>query len=66
MVAVLPLVPADGRSVSLMLVPAALYAAAAVIAAFVATRTRSGAEPERTRGDRTATDRTTTDRATTD
>ncbi len=61
MVAVLPLVPADGRSVSLMLVPAALYAVAAVIAAFVATRTRSGAEPERTRGDRTATDRATTD-----
>ncbi|WP_407335359.1 MFS transporter [Dietzia kunjamensis] len=61
MVAVLPLVPADGRSVSLMLVPAALYAAAAVIAAFVAARRRSGAEPERTRGDRTTTDRATTD-----
>jgi hypothetical protein len=52
MLVVLPLVPADGRSVSLMLVPAVLYAAAAVIALVVGTR--SGAQTERARGDRTA------------
>lgn len=45
MVAVLPLVPADGRSVPLMLVPAALYAAA--VALCVVVRARSEAEPER-------------------
>lgn len=45
MVAVLPLVPADGRSVPLMLVPAALYAAAAALC--VVVRARSEAEPER-------------------
>ncbi|MGN0102198.1 MAG: MFS transporter [Dietzia sp.] len=52
MVAVWPFVPTDGRSVALMLVPAALYAAAAVIAMVVATR--SGAETERARPDRAA------------
>lgn len=56
MVAVLPLVPADGRSVTLMLVPAGLYAAAAGIALAVATGSRSGSESERTRGDRPAAD----------
>ncbi len=45
MVVVLPLVPADGRSVSLMVVPAVLYGASAVLAVVVATR--SQAEPER-------------------
>ncbi|KAA0919897.1 MFS transporter [Dietzia sp. ANT_WB102] len=56
MLAVLPLVPVDGRSVSLMLVPAVLYALAAVIAVVVATGSRSGTEPDRARGDRPATD----------
>ena len=51
MLVVLPLVPADGRSVSLMVVPAVLYAAAAVIALVVGTQ--SGAQTERARGDRT-------------
>ena len=45
MVAVLPWVPADGRSVLLMLVPAALYSAAAMIAV-VTVAVRSGTEPE--------------------
>lgn len=45
MVVVLPLVPADGRSVSLMLVPAALYAIAAVLCVMV--RASSGAESDR-------------------
>ena len=54
MVAVLPMVPADGRSVTLMLVPAALYALSAVIAVVMATRSR--AESERTGGQRTAAD----------
>lgn len=58
MVAVLPLVPADGRSVSLMLVPAALYALSAVIAVVTAvgTASRSRAESERSGGQRTAAD----------
>lgn len=44
MVVVLPLAPADGRSVTLMLVPTALYALSAVIAVLVATRSRTEAE----------------------
>ncbi|MET3860570.1 MFS family permease [Dietzia sp. 2505] len=54
MVAVLPFVPADGRSVPLMLVPVALYAVAAAIAAAVGLR--SGPEPERAGGHGTAAD----------
>src|SRR5699024_5343737 len=42
MVVVLPLVPADGRSVSLMLVPVALYGASALLA--VLLRGRSGTD----------------------
>ena len=56
MVVVLPLVPADGRSVSLMLVPAVLYAVSAVLA--VAVAMRSEAEAEGTGGQRTGTERT--------
>ncbi|AWH97029.1 MFS transporter [Dietzia psychralcaliphila] len=48
MVAVLPFVPADGRSVPLMLVPVVLYAAAAVIA--VSVSLRSGPESQRSGG----------------
>lgn len=55
MVAVLPLVPADGRSVPLMLVPAVLYAVSALIAVAVAMRSR--AEAERSGGHRAAADR---------
>ena len=44
MVVVLPLAPADGRSVTLMLVPTALYALSAVIAVLVATHSRTEAE----------------------
>src|SRR5699024_10367488 len=55
MVVVLPLVPADGRSVSLMLVPVALYRASALLA--VLLRGRSGTDPDRARGDGAATDR---------
>lgn len=44
MLAVLPWVPADGRSVSLMLVPVLLYGAAALLA--VALIRRSRAEPQ--------------------
>lgn len=54
MVVVLPLAPTDGRSVTLMLVPAALYALSAVIAVAVATRSR--AEPERSGRQRTPAD----------
>ncbi len=54
MVVALPLVPADGRSVPLMVAPALLYAAAAVLAG--TARARSGAETERSRGHRAATD----------
>lgn len=54
MVVVLPLAPADGRSVTLMLVPAVLYALSAVIAVVVATRSR--AEAERSGRKRTAAD----------
>lgn len=61
MVAVLPVVPADGRSVTLMVLPALLYAASALLAAVV--RARSGPEAERTRGHRACPDGTTTDRA---
>lgn len=61
MVAVLPVVPADGRSVTLMVLPALLYAASALLAAVV--RARSGPEAERTRGHRAGPDGTTTDRA---
>lgn len=43
MVLVLPWVPADGRSVPLMVVPAVLYAASAVIALAVTTRSRAEA-----------------------
>lgn len=43
MVLVLPWVPADGRSVLLMVVPAVLYAASAVIALAVTTRSRAKA-----------------------
>lgn len=57
MVAVLPLVPADGRSVSLMLVPVALYGASALLA--VLLRGRSGTDPDRARGDGATTDRAT-------
>lgn len=57
MVVVLPLVPADGRSVSLMLVPVALYGASALLA--VLLRGRSGTDPDRARGDGAATDRAT-------
>lgn len=46
MVAALPFVPADGRSVPLMLVPAAIYAAAAALCLVV--RATSEAKPERT------------------
>ncbi|GAA3517507.1 MFS transporter [Dietzia aurantiaca] len=53
MVAVLPVAPADGRSVSLMLVPAALYGVSATIAVVVATR--SEAEAERSGGQRATT-----------
>ncbi|MDV8000081.1 MFS transporter [Rhodococcus sp. IEGM 1408] len=48
MIAVLPFVPADGRSVALMVVPAALYAAAVVLAVVVSTR--SGADTDRPGG----------------
>ncbi|MDX2357564.1 MFS transporter [Dietzia sp. PP-33] len=48
MVAVLPFVPADGRSVPLMLVPVALYAVAAVLA--VAVGLRSGSRSQRSGG----------------
>lgn len=41
MVAVLPFVPADGRSVALMVVPVALYAAAVVLAVIVSARSRA-------------------------
>lgn len=60
MVAVLPFVPGDGRSVALMLAPAALYAAAAALA--VNVRARSGAEAQRPGRHRTAAHRTTADR----
>lgn len=43
MVLVLPWVPADGRSVPLMVLPAVLYAASAVIALAVTTRSRAEA-----------------------
>lgn len=54
MLAVLPLVPADGRSAPLMLVPAVLYGLSAVIAVLVAAGARSRPEAERPRGDRAA------------
>ncbi|AVZ40924.1 MULTISPECIES: MFS transporter [unclassified Dietzia] len=59
MIVVLPFVPADGRSVPLMLVPVALYVVAATVA--VATGLRSGAEAERTSRHRPTTDRAATD-----
>lgn len=62
MVLVLPWAPADGRSVSLMLLPAALYAVSAVIASAVATRSRAEAEPERTGAHRAAAHGANTDR----
>ncbi|WP_010539641.1 MFS transporter [Dietzia alimentaria] len=58
MAAVLPMVPADGRSVTLMLVPAALYAVAAAMALVVSSRSRPQAERAGRDGataDRTAT-----------
>ncbi|WP_291079510.1 hypothetical protein [Dietzia sp. UBA5065] len=54
MVVVLPVVPADGRSVTLMVVPAALYAATALLAMLIGTR--SGPQAERPGGHRAATD----------
>lgn len=54
MVAVLPLVPDDGRSVSLMLVPAVLYGVSAVLALVVGMR--SGAESDRPRTHRASGD----------
>ena len=54
MVIVLPVVPADGRSVTLMVVPAVLYGVAALIAVLVGARSR--AEAEGPGSDRTATD----------
>ena len=64
MVLVLPLVPEDGRSVPLMLVPAALYAIAAVVALVVGSG--SGAEAERTGSDGAAADRPSGNRAAAD
>ena len=58
MVAVLPMVPADGRSVTLMLVPAALYAVSAALALVVGSRSR--AQAERAGRDGATADRTAT------
>lgn len=54
MVAVLPVVPDDGRSVSLMVVPAVLYGASAVLAVVVPSQSGTG-------GDRAATHRAPAD-----
>lgn len=67
MVVVLPWVPADGRSVPLMVLPALMYAASAGIALAVALRSRvlssgSEAETQRPGADRAATDRASPDR----
>ncbi|MCT1514082.1 MFS transporter [Dietzia cercidiphylli] len=59
MVAVLPFVPADGRSVPLMLVPVALYAVAAAVAVTVGLR--SGPQSERSGGHGPAADRPAAD-----
>ncbi|NLD86361.1 MAG: MFS transporter, partial [Actinomycetales bacterium] len=57
MVVVLPWVPADGRSIPLMVLPALLYAASAGIGLAVVLRSRSEAETQRPDADRAATDR---------
>ena len=65
MVVVLPWVPADGRSESLMILPALLYAASAGLALSVGLASRAEAESQRPGADRAHTDRASTHRTST-